>query len=298
MDDHLGGRHREGDPAGRPLWLAGERQGEGPPRGRLLPLGPYIRLRGPWGKASSALGADDHRGPLVWLPTHGIYPPRLDSACAIGHVHHQSGRTGLCDLTGASIPCPPAVARFFCNGCACALRGDWLLRPLPDLQAHHPSMDALRRQSPREMAQRLLTRFALNGPHPNLRPGRAVIEQRGVLHQQPNLLGAEALRRGVGMARQNLLDTHVRVRQQTRGGHRLGPAMTGRRQTADRLRTQPLSELRQTLRMSDSMHVALRQLCCSPGAHSHAPCHGECKRIGAAGCALGSGPKMCIMLSA
>src|SRR5205823_15080400 len=61
-----------------------------------------------------------------------------------------------------------------------------------------------------------------------------------------------------------ILDTHGRVRQKTIGSHRLCPALTRGRPTANRLRTQPASELSHTLRMPASMPLALRQLCLYP----------------------------------
>ena len=96
-----------------------------------------------------------------------------------------------------------------------------------------------------------------------------------VLHQQHDLLGTDALPGGVDMARHNLLDIKVRVIQKTIGSHRLSPAMTRRRHTADWALAQPLSEPRQALRMPDIMPLALRQLCLYPVAHSHAPLDGE-----------------------
>jgi hypothetical protein len=65
------------------------------------------------------------------------------------------------------------------------------------------------------------------------------MQTRGGLPQQRDLLGTEALPRGVGMARPDLLAIKGRVSQTTRGGHRLCPAMTRRRKTADRRLTQP-----------------------------------------------------------
>ena len=85
------------------------------------------------------------------------------------------------------------------------------------------------------------------------------MQQRGVLPQPHGLLRADALQRGMHMARQHFLDTNVRGMQKTRGGSRRCPAMTCRRHTADRALAQPI----QTLRVPHIMPLALGQLCFS-----------------------------------
>jgi hypothetical protein len=147
---HLRSRHREGDLAGWPSRGAGQCK-RAVPQGRRRPLGPAIPLRRTRGEAPLTLGADAHLCPLLRLSGPRVHPPLLAVACTLGQVHAQSGRRGLLDLTGGSLPGQPTVTLFCFTGWAFALRGAWLLRPLPALPPHHPSLDARRRQSHRAM---------------------------------------------------------------------------------------------------------------------------------------------------
>src|SRR6185295_9250330 len=97
-----------------------------------------------------------------------------------------------------------------------------------------------------------------------------------------DLLCADALLGGVGRARHHLLAITGRVIQTTRGGSRLCPALTRRRNTADWALAQPISEPREALCMPDIMPLPLRPLCLSPVAPRHAPLDGGRTRLGAA----------------
>jgi hypothetical protein len=186
-------------------------------------------------------GAQETLCPLVWLPAPRVHQPCRDIACSLGPMHHPGRRTGRLDRPGALLPCQPAVTLLLRNRCALTRLGHGRFRPLPDLQPHHPSIAALGRNSHRGRAPRRCTRLDLYGAHPGLRLGPAVMQNRRVWHQPHDLLRAEARPGGVGMARPQLLDTTVRVMQQTLGGHRLGPAMARGRNPADRSRAQPAS---------------------------------------------------------
>jgi hypothetical protein len=84
------------------------------------------------------LGAHETFCPLVGLPAHGVHQPLLASACAIGHMDHQGGRTGLFDHTGALLSLQPAITLLLCKRFALALRGHRRLWPLPDFHPHPP----------------------------------------------------------------------------------------------------------------------------------------------------------------
>jgi hypothetical protein len=105
--------------------------------------------------------------------------------------------------------------------------------------------------------------------------GWSVPACRNVVSCLSNTLSWARRQSGGGMPRPNLLGLNVRMMQQMRGGSRLGPALTRRRQPADRALAQPAEEPRQALRMPDSRPLARRQLCRVPVAQSYAPLNGE-----------------------
>jgi hypothetical protein len=241
LEGPLGGRHREGHRSGRPRRWAGAFAGACPQGGRRRPLGPSRPLGGTWREAPSTCGPDDPRGPWVGLPAPRGHPPLLELTVAIGPVHHQRGGTGLVDRAGVLIACQPTGALLLFHGVALALLGSRRRGPRPTLPPHHASMDALGRKTHRGMEPRRCTRVALHGAHPGLRLGRAVMQQRRVVDQPHARLRAAALHGGLERARQHLLDTTVRVIQNTLGGDGLCPAVTRGRHPADRSRAQPAS---------------------------------------------------------
>jgi hypothetical protein len=107
------------------------------------------------------------------------------------------------------------------------------------------------------------------------------MEKRGILHPQHEFLRAAARQRGVGMARQTLLDANSRVMQKARGGHRLCPARPCGRQTADWSGAPPASEPSQALRVPALVPLALRPFYVYPVAHRPAPLDDNCRGIGA-----------------
>jgi hypothetical protein len=234
IEGHRLGRPREGGRSGRLLRLARECDAERPQGARLRPLGPYIARGGAGPEAPLTRGANHTLCPWPRRPRQRVHNPRLAIPCALGPMHPQRGRTGLCDLTGALSPCPPALTLFCFHGFALALLGHGRLWPRPDFPPHPPSGAPLGRKHHGRVAQRRLTGGVLSSADPGLGVSRAVMEQRGIWSQQHDRLGTDALQWGVGMPRQKLRDAAIRGVHKAIRGHRLGPARTRGRQTADR----------------------------------------------------------------
>jgi hypothetical protein len=200
IEGHGLGCDREGDRAGRPIRLAGEGDGACPQGARLRPLGPPIPRRGARSQTPMLLGANATRCPVAWLPAPHVHTPLRDLACSSGQVHHPGRRTGRFDRTGAVLPFEPAVTRLLRHGFTLPLLGHRRFRPRPALQPHHTSMDARGSTRHRGMQPIRFTRVARDGAQARLRLGRAVLQQRGIVHQPHDRLRAEALQRGVGLA--------------------------------------------------------------------------------------------------
>ena len=276
---HGCGRAREGARAGRARRLARAVDGERPPGGRLLPLGPSIPRDGSWREAPRTRGAQDTCCPVVGRPAPRVHPPLLASAVARGHRDHQGGRTGLCDLAGAWRARPPALTLCLCHGCALARLGHRRLWPRPDVPPHHPAVDPRGRTRPRGMAPRRRTGFARDGAPPGLRLRRTIMQNRRVWHPHHDLRCADALQGGAGMARQPRWDPTIRMSQKALGGHRLGPALPCRWQTTERPCAPPVSPRGEALRMPGSVPLALRAVCLDPVAQRHAPLHDYCRAL-------------------
>ena len=139
------------------------------------------------------LGAHDTLRPLAWLPAPHVHPPRLDSAVAIGPVHYQGGRTGLFDRTGALIACQPAGTRCLGHGVAVALLGHWLRWPLPVFLPPTPILTRAGGKATVGCNRYSSRTLIFTVPIPRFRVGRAVIQNRGSLHQQHDLLRTDTL---------------------------------------------------------------------------------------------------------
>ena len=244
---------------------------EAPPRRRLTPGRPHVTMLLAFGQTAMVRGPDEPCGSCLSRTAPGVHTPRVDSACPIGPVHHQRGRTGRLDLTGERLPFEPPLTLLLLARLACVCLGDRRLWALPPRGPEHAAGDTCRGHGHRRMPQILRALFHLHGAQARWGLGRAILEQGRIVPQQPHVLRLHPCSRRLLVARQHLLQPTRRIVQQAISGYGCRPAMASTGNTSDGRLTQTCSKRRQSLAMPRRVPRTRCHFCCDPRAHRPVP---------------------------
>jgi hypothetical protein len=208
--------------------------------------------------------------------------PRVNSAFPSRHGHDERLRTAPLDRARPLIPCPPAGTLLLRAWLALARLAHWRRGTRPPLGAHYAESAAGGRTGAARMAPIRRAVLDLHRPRPRLRRRGAVMQTRGLGHEQDHRLRPAPCERRVVVARQHRLRAHGRVVQNPLRGHGLRPAVPGTRKTGHGVLAESRSQRRLPRRGPSLVKLTRTQRCRSPIAQRFPPLRGHCASIGSA----------------